>query len=99
MCIHVKFHIYMSKNRHRCSHVDIHTYKHTHCIYLQYLSAVADTHTHKGNRRNRTTALTTDTNLYQRHLTSEVHCEDKKHSDEEEEENKGQTRGSLLETH
>lgn len=30
---------------------------------------------------------------------TEVHCEVQKHSDKEEEENEGQTRGSLLETH
>lgn len=32
-------------------------------------------------------------------LATEVHCEVQKHSDKEEEENEGQTRGSLLETH
>lgn len=42
---------------------------------------------------------TADTNTHRCRLTSAVRCEDQKHSDEEEGENEGQTRGSLLETH
>lgn len=38
------------------------------------------------------------TQTYQRRLTSAVHGEDQKHSDKEEGENGGQTRGSPFET-
>lgn len=94
----------MSRNRHRCSHIEVQAQTNVaySVLYKWDSSAVTDTHTHTHTREpeklhlKQMQYLPQTQTCYQRCLTSAVHCEDQKHSDEEEKKNEGQTRGSLV---